>query len=72
MVFGAKTNPSVFAYQKLKNLVEQVGESWDTISSCFPDRNDVQCQQRWHKVVNPELVKGPWTKEVSRNLGSHF
>lgn len=23
----------------------------------------MQCQQRWTKVVNPELIKGPWTKE---------
>lgn len=51
--------------QKLKNLVEKNGETWETIASFFEDRNDVQCQQRWQKVVNPELVKGPWTKEVS-------
>ncbi|KAK3860773.1 hypothetical protein Pcinc_033205 [Petrolisthes cinctipes] len=51
--------------EKLKNLVEHHGENWEVIASCFLDRNDVQCQQRWQKVVNPELVKGPWTKEVS-------
>ncbi|XP_063609933.1 transcriptional activator Myb-like, partial [Penaeus indicus] len=49
--------------EKLKGLVEQHGEKWEVIAAGFPDRNDVQCQQRWHKVVNPELVKGPWTKE---------
>lgn len=51
----------------LKQLVsnaEQQGLRWDIIASQFPDRSDVQCQQRWAKVVNPELVKGPWTKEV--------
>ncbi|KAJ8449291.1 hypothetical protein Cgig2_002423 [Carnegiea gigantea] len=26
-------------------------------------RTDVQCLHRWQKVLNPELVKGPWTKE---------
>nr|XP_053646804.1 transcriptional activator Myb-like [Cherax quadricarinatus] len=51
--------------EKLKVLVEQHGEKWEAIAGCFLDRNDVQCQQRWQKVVNPELVKGPWTKEVS-------
>ena len=30
----------------------------------FDDRTDVQCLHRWQKVLNPELVKGPWTKEV--------
>ena len=34
------------------------GERWDFIASHFPDRADVQCQHRWSKVVNPELVKG--------------
>nr|CAI5830890.1 unnamed protein product [Callosobruchus analis] len=48
---------------RLKQLVETLGERWDLISNQFPDRSDVQCQQRWTKVVNPELVKGPWTKE---------
>ncbi|KAM7513169.1 hypothetical protein LguiB_012044 [Lonicera macranthoides] len=32
-------------------------------SECFKDRTDVQCLHRWQKVLNPELVKGPWTKE---------
>lgn len=49
---------------RLKQLVEEYNEKWDVISEHFPDRSDVQCQQRWTKVVNPELVKGPWTKEV--------
>ncbi|KAG8381864.1 hypothetical protein BUALT_Bualt05G0017100 [Buddleja alternifolia] len=30
---------------------------------CFKDRTDVQCLHRWQKVLNPELVKGPWSKE---------
>ena len=50
---------------KLKRLVETYGErDWHTIAGFFSDRSDVQCQQRWEKVVNPKLVKGPWTKEV--------
>uniref|UniRef100_A0A182W6Z3 Uncharacterized protein n=1 Tax=Anopheles minimus TaxID=112268 RepID=A0A182W6Z3_9DIPT len=47
----------------LKQLVEQYGERWDMISRLLKDRTDVQCQQRWTKVVNPDLIKGPWTKE---------
>ena len=26
-------------------------------------RSDVQCLHRWQKVLQPGLVKGPWTKE---------
>jgi len=54
----------------LKQLVEEYSEKWDYISLHFPDRSDIQCQQRWQKVVNPELVKGPWTKEVRYNCAN--
>lgn len=47
----------------MKSLVEQHGEQWDTIAKHLKDRTDVQCHQRWTKVVNPELIKGPWTRE---------
>ena len=34
----------------------------------FPDRTDVQCLHRWQKVLNPDLVKGPWTKEEDERI----
>ncbi|XP_059473429.1 myb protein-like [Neocloeon triangulifer] len=49
--------------EQLKQLVETHGDQWDLVSSFFQLRSDIQCQQRWQKVVNPELIKGPWTKE---------
>ncbi|KAL1552415.1 hypothetical protein AAHA92_13215 [Salvia divinorum] len=39
------------------------GKNWRKIAECFKDRADVQCLHRWQKVLNPELVKGPWSKE---------
>ena len=30
----------------------------------FADRSDVQCLHRWQKVLNPDLVKGPWTQQA--------
>lgn len=33
-------------------------------AECVPDRTDVQCLHRWQKVLNPDLVKGPWKREV--------
>ncbi|XP_017698697.2 uncharacterized protein LOC103708649 isoform X2 [Phoenix dactylifera] len=48
-------------------LVEAVkqfnGKNWKKIAELFPGRSDVQCLHRWQKVLNPELVKGTWTKE---------
>lgn len=33
-------------------------------ASYFHGRTDVQCLHRWQKVLNPQLIKGGWTKEV--------
>ncbi|XP_047468075.1 myb-related protein A isoform X2 [Mugil cephalus] len=55
--------------EKLKKLVDQHGtESWKLIANVFPGRTDGQCQHRWQKVLNPELVKGPWTKEEDQKV----
>ncbi|CAL9697972.1 unnamed protein product [Knipowitschia caucasica] len=55
--------------EKLKKLVEQHGtDSWKIIANFFTGRTDGQCQHRWQKVLNPELVKGPWTKEEDQKV----
>uniref|UniRef100_A0A6Q2XL08 Transcriptional activator Myb n=1 Tax=Esox lucius TaxID=8010 RepID=A0A6Q2XL08_ESOLU len=55
--------------EKLKKLVEHHGsEDWKRIASFLPNRTDVQCQHRWQKVLNPELIKGPWTKEEDQRV----
>ena len=41
-------------------------KNWKKIAEYLVDRTDVQCQHRWQKVLNPDLVKGPWTKEVGQ------
>ncbi|XP_070781869.1 transcriptional activator Myb isoform X2 [Enoplosus armatus] len=55
--------------EKLKKLVELHGsEDWKVIASLLTNRTDVQCQHRWQKVLNPELIKGPWTKEEDQRV----
>ncbi len=45
-------------------MVDEYGaKNWKRIAGFFHDRTDVQCLHRWQKVLNPKLVKGPWTKE---------
>ncbi|VVB06812.1 unnamed protein product [Arabis nemorensis] len=43
------------------------GKHWKKIADRVPGRKDkkrdVQCQHRWQKVLNPNLNKGPWSKE---------
>ncbi|RDY12387.1 Transcription factor MYB3R-3, partial [Mucuna pruriens] len=38
-------------------------KNWKSIAKLFPARSEVQCLHRWQKVLNPELIKGPWTQE---------
>ncbi|CAD8044194.1 unnamed protein product [Paramecium primaurelia] len=55
--------------QQLKELVTQHGaKNWKKIASYFEERTDVQCLHRWQKVLNPDLVKGPWTQEEDELL----
>uniref|UniRef100_A0A667XCL1 Transcriptional activator Myb n=1 Tax=Myripristis murdjan TaxID=586833 RepID=A0A667XCL1_9TELE len=55
--------------EKLKKLVELHGsEDWKVIANLLTNRTDVQCQHRWQKVLNPELIKGPWTKEEDQRV----
>uniref|UniRef100_UPI00358EF0BA transcriptional activator Myb-like isoform X1 n=1 Tax=Myxine glutinosa TaxID=7769 RepID=UPI00358EF0BA len=54
---------------KLKKLVAKHGrDNWKVISTFFTNRTDLHCLQRWQKVLNPELVKGPWTKEEDQKV----
>jgi len=53
----------------LRNAVNQNrGRNWKKIAEQVKDRTDVQCLHRWQKVLNPNLIKGPWTKEEDELL----
>ncbi|XP_006814133.1 transcriptional activator Myb-like [Saccoglossus kowalevskii] len=55
--------------ERLKQYVDTNGtDNWKLIASFFSDRTDVQCLHRWQKVLNPELIKGPWTKEEDEKV----
>lgn len=54
---------------KLKALVQKLGTNdWKYIASYIPNHTEHQCQHRWFKVLDPELVKGPWTKEEDEKV----
>eukprot|EP00013_Stygamoeba_regulata_P003073 CAMPEP_0177635940 /NCGR_PEP_ID=MMETSP0447-20121125/4171_1 /TAXON_ID=0 /ORGANISM="Stygamoeba regulata, Strain BSH-02190019" /LENGTH=664 /DNA_ID=CAMNT_0019137765 /DNA_START=12 /DNA_END=2006 /DNA_ORIENTATION=+ len=46
-----------------KSVILHNGKNWKKIAMLVKNRTDVQCLHRWQKVLNPDLVKGPWTKE---------
>jgi hypothetical protein len=48
--------------EKLKNLAKLNNyKNWKQISNQIKGRSAVQCQQRWNKILQPGLVKGPWS-----------
>ena len=46
-----------------KAVAQNKGRNWKKVAEVLPARTDVQCLHRWQKVLNPELVKGPWTEQ---------
>lgn len=55
--------------EKLKRLVNiHEADNWSRVAQNFPDRTSVQCLQRWQKVINPCIIKGPWTKEEDQKV----
>lgn len=49
-------------------LCIQEFNSYTGLLKLFQNRSDFQCQHRWQKVLNPELIKGPWTKEEDQRV----
>ena len=44
------------------------GKNWKKIAECLAGRTSVQCLHRWQKVLNPNLIKGPWTEEEDQAI----
>eukprot|EP00457_Paulinella_chromatophora_P002498 gb/GEZN01002503.1/.p1 GENE.gb/GEZN01002503.1/~~gb/GEZN01002503.1/.p1 ORF type:complete len:765 (+),score=87.91 gb/GEZN01002503.1/:110-2404(+) len=57
--------------EKLRRAVKlHNGKNWKKISQLAFDsiKTDVQCLHRWQKVLDPSLVKGPWTVEEDEKV----
>ena len=50
--------------RRLREAIRRIGtDSWEAIALAVGNgRSDAQCAHRWLKVLEPGLVKGPWTK----------
>jgi hypothetical protein len=49
-------------------VAKHEGKNWKSISSYLAGKSEVQCLHRWNKVLNPELVKGPWTEQEDKQV----
>ncbi|XP_073411431.1 myb-related protein B isoform X2 [Dendrobates tinctorius] len=48
----------------LRSLVKKYGQGeWKRVARHMHNRTEQQCQHRWLRVLHPDRVKGPWTKE---------
>ncbi|KAL6865256.1 hypothetical protein ACP4OV_016407 [Aristida adscensionis] len=53
----------------LIQMVNRLGpKKWSTIAQALPGRTRRRCRRRWRDVLNPELVKGPWSEERWRKV----
>eukprot|EP01035_Chromulina_nebulosa_P018766 gene18766-24533_t len=49
---------------RLREAISLYGElNWRVIANFVGTRDNVQCLQRWQKVIRPGLVKGQWSDE---------
>lgn len=46
------------------------GRNWKKIAEVAfgSKKTDVQCLHRWQKVLDPNLIKGPWTKDEDEKV----
>ena len=49
----------------LRDGVNELGNQWSEIAKRITGRTIIDCHQRWEYSLNPDLVKGPWTPEVT-------
>eukprot|EP01134_Creolimax_fragrantissima_P006883 CFRG6883T1 len=54
---------------KVIELINEHGtKDWSLISGFLPGRVGKQCRERWHNHLNPDVRKGPWTKEEEETI----
>ncbi|PRP77321.1 hypothetical protein PROFUN_05566 [Planoprotostelium fungivorum] len=62
-----RTNKSSWSAEEDARLKEAIENSktrnWKQIAEGIHGRTHTQCLHRWQKVLDPQLVKGAWTKE---------
>jgi hypothetical protein len=57
--------------QVLTTAVQKGNRCWAAIAKQIPGKTDIQCRQRWMRVLNPTINKDEWTKAEDVQL-MHF
>ncbi|XP_070696271.1 v-myb avian myeloblastosis viral oncogene homolog-like 2a isoform X2 [Pempheris klunzingeri] len=55
--------------ENLKILITNFGKkNWKTIASFLPGRSEFQCMHRWKKHLDPDIVKGYWSRDEDEKI----
>ena len=55
--------------EMLSRLVQSSAPaSWSVLATYFPNKTAPQLAGRWEKVINPQLIKGSWTREEDEEI----
>ena len=54
--------------QSFRRQSVDIEEVWATIAEQIPNRDELQCANRWKTMLDPSLIKGPWTKEEDEKV----
>ncbi|KAM6924409.1 v-myb avian myeloblastosis viral oncogene homolog-like 2a [Xenentodon cancila] len=66
---GGQVNWTLEEDENLKILVSNFGKKdWRTIASFLPGRTELQCMLRWKSNLDPNLIKGHWSKEEDEKI----
>ena len=44
-----------------QGVAKHANKNWKSIADGLPHKTAIQCLHRWRKVLDPEVIKGPWT-----------
>ncbi|XP_061591015.1 v-myb avian myeloblastosis viral oncogene homolog-like 2a [Cololabis saira] len=66
---GGKVTWTLEEDENLKILVNNFGKrDWRTIASFLPGRTETQCMRRWKTDLDPNLLRGHWSKEEDEKI----
>ena len=54
--------------QLLQWVQEHGAKDWRLLAEKLPGRDRMQCRQRWHYHVNPDINHGPWSEDEDKIL----
>ena len=66
-----RKNSLIWTEQQDASLINAVrkynGKNWKAVAEMVGlNRSNIQCKHRWQKVLDPNLVKGPWSPDEDR------